>query len=115
MALESALHATRSNLFLDRPQEFRGDPAHRHIQALSYDTVFAFECGLRQNEKDVTLGAQTVRRDDARPVRGLLGGKDFTGRRTLFKRSNSQPLFFRIIAFQGGLHFSRFGLFVHGP
>jgi hypothetical protein len=29
---------------------------------------------------DIVLGAQTWRRGDAWPVRGLLGGKDLTGR-----------------------------------
>src|SRR5262249_46807990 len=36
--------------------------------------------GLRYNAKVITSGAQTERRGDAGPVRGLLGGKDRTGR-----------------------------------
>jgi hypothetical protein len=41
---------------------------------------FRFEDGLRYNENVIAVGAQTVRRGDAWPVRGLLGGKDLTGR-----------------------------------
>src|SRR5262245_23982032 len=36
--------------------------------------------GLRYHEGDITVGAQTGRRGGAGPVRGLLGGKDLTGR-----------------------------------
>jgi len=36
--------------------------------------------GLRYNGSDNVPGAQTERRGDAGPVRGLLGGKDLTGR-----------------------------------
>src|SRR5436190_24344522 len=39
-----------------------------------------FAGGLRYNENVIAVGAQTVRRGDAWPVRGLLGGKDLTGR-----------------------------------
>jgi hypothetical protein len=38
------------------------------------------EAGLRYNEEVIHPGAQTERRGDAGPVRGLLGGKDLTGR-----------------------------------
>jgi hypothetical protein len=36
--------------------------------------------GLRYNDKDIAAGAQTERRGGAGQVRGLLGGKDLTGR-----------------------------------
>jgi len=35
---------------------------------------------LRYNENVIAVGAQTERRGDAWPVRGLLGGKDLAGR-----------------------------------
>jgi hypothetical protein len=39
-----------------------------------------FENGLRYNGDGDLSGAQTERRGGAGPVRGLLGGKDLTGR-----------------------------------
>ncbi len=39
-----------------------------------------FQVGLRNREEDIVPGAQTERRGGAGPVRGLLGGKDPTGR-----------------------------------
>jgi hypothetical protein len=56
---------------------------------LSYETAFASEGGLRYNQNIIAVGAQTVRRGDAWPVRGLLGGKDLTGR--FFYDSDSTP------------------------
>jgi hypothetical protein len=41
--------------------------------------------GLRYNDKAIAAGAQTERRGGAGPVRGLLGGKDLTGRFSLAK------------------------------
>jgi len=38
------------------------------------------ESGLQYNGRDNAAGAQTERRGGAGPVRGLLGGKDRTGR-----------------------------------
>src|SRR5262245_50002914 len=37
-------------------------------------------CRPRYNENVIAVGAQTERRGDAWPVRGLLAGKDLTGR-----------------------------------
>jgi hypothetical protein len=42
--------------------------------------VFPFQIGLRLTGNDIATGAQTKRRGGAGPVRGLLGGKDLTGR-----------------------------------
>jgi hypothetical protein len=47
-----------------------------------------FQVGLRHNEKAIVPGAQTERRGGAGPARGLLGGKDPTGR---FSRRLSAP------------------------
>src|SRR6516165_9954483 len=47
--------------------------------------------GLRYNGEAVVPGAQTERRGEAGPMRGLLGGKDLTGRFVLFF-NRSEPL-----------------------
>ena len=39
-----------------------------------------FQSVLRYNENVIAVDAQIERRGDAWPVRGLLGGKDLTGR-----------------------------------
>src|SRR5436305_1784739 len=58
--------------------------------------------GLRSNDDAIPSGAQTERRGGAGPVRGLLGGKDLTGRlvRQLFPTANgsgvsASPVLFR--------------------
>src|SRR5262245_24974125 len=43
-----------------------------------------FEHGLHYNKGDNASGTQTERRGGAGPVRGLLGGKDLTGRFFVF-------------------------------
>jgi hypothetical protein len=45
-----------------------------------HDSTLHFGSGLRYNGDGNHPGAQTERRGDAGPVRGLLGGKDPTGR-----------------------------------
>ena len=47
--------------------------------------------GLRYNENVIAVGAQTERRGDAGPVRGLLGGKDLTGRFFLRQPFQADP------------------------
>jgi hypothetical protein len=47
---------------------------------------------LRHNENVIAVGAQTERRGDAWPVRGLLGGKDLAGRFVLRLRNRSSTL-----------------------
>jgi hypothetical protein len=49
------------------PTHLRSHDENRMIQLL-------IGVGLRYSEKTTVLGAQTVRRGDARPVRDLLGG-----------------------------------------
>jgi len=44
------------------------------------EVPFQSEGGLQYNEEAIASGAQTERRGGAGPVRGLLGGKDLTGR-----------------------------------
>src|SRR5581483_2068539 len=62
--------ATQQNDLLEREQDSR----------------FLRQAGLLYHAKAIAAGAHTERRGGARPVRGLLGGKDLTGRFRLLVR-----------------------------
>src|SRR5262249_36780982 len=65
--------------------------AHSRFQPLSWNLLLSHG-NLAYNHAGDCSGAQTERRGGAGPVRGLLGGKDLTGRFRLFRRTVLQTV-----------------------